>query len=73
MATIEIDAKGLFCPEPLILLQKAQRTANPGDVLSITCTDPGVEHDIPAWCRIHNLTITKQHEADGVWMFDIVR
>jgi tRNA 2-thiouridine synthesizing protein A len=25
----------------------------PGDVLEVTCTDPGALNDIPAWCRIN--------------------
>ena len=24
-----------------------------GDTLEVICTDPGVLHDIPAWCRVH--------------------
>lgn len=63
---IELDARRLLCPMPVIRAQDKIKTLNPGDVLQIICTDPGVTHDIPAWCRVHGheiLTIEQQdHE-----------
>jgi tRNA 2-thiouridine synthesizing protein A len=37
-----------------------------GDLLMVTCTDPGAINDIPAWCRInghkviHTATVDKE-------------
>lgn len=28
-------------------------TLQPGDLLEVIATDPGVRHDLPAWCRVH--------------------
>ena len=48
-----IDARRLLCPMPVIRTQDKIKTLEDGDLLTVTCTDPGVTSDIPAWCRIH--------------------
>jgi len=48
-----IDARNLLCPMPVIRTQDAVAGCRPGDKLQVRCTDPGVVHDIPAWCRVH--------------------
>ena len=48
-----LNAKRLLCPLPVIRTQDKVKQLNPGDQLEIICTDPGVMHDIPAWCRIN--------------------
>jgi tRNA 2-thiouridine synthesizing protein A len=53
MSTHQLDTRGLLCPMPVIRTQQRVATLAPGDVLEITATDPGVLHDIPAWCRVH--------------------
>jgi tRNA 2-thiouridine synthesizing protein A len=53
MSETEIDARRLLCPLPVIRTQDAAAGLQPGDILQVRCTDPGVLHDIPAWCRVH--------------------
>jgi tRNA 2-thiouridine synthesizing protein A len=53
MSETEIDARRLLCPLPVIRTQDAAAGLQPGDILRVRCTDPGVLHDIPAWCRVH--------------------
>ena len=53
MSEHEIDARRLLCPMPVIRTQDKINTLEDGDLLTVTCTDPGVKSDIPAWCRIH--------------------
>lgn len=53
MSETSIDARHLLCPLPVIRTQDAVSKLQPGDELSVLCTDPGVVHDIPAWCRVH--------------------
>lgn len=48
---------------PVIKTQDKIKTLLPGALLKVYCTDPGVEADIPAWCRINGhkvLHIEKQ-------------
>lgn len=49
----EIDARRLLCPMPVIRLQDAIAELPLGSAVRIACTDPGVQNDIPAWCRIN--------------------
>lgn len=51
--TTRLDARGLLCPLPVIRTQDKIRMLRIGDVLEVVATDPGVLHDIPAWCRVH--------------------
>ncbi len=48
-----LDARGLLCPLPVIRTQDRVKTLQNGDVLEVVATDPGVLHDIPAWCRVN--------------------
>ncbi|HEB77255.1 MAG TPA: sulfurtransferase TusA family protein [Methylothermaceae bacterium] len=48
-----VDARGLLCPLPVIRLQDAARRLAPGTEVELIGTDPGILHDVPAWCRIH--------------------
>ena len=53
MSEHEVDARRLLCPMPVIRTQDKINTLQDGDLLTVSCTDPGVRSDIPAWCRIH--------------------
>lgn len=57
MIRVELDARRLLCPLPVIRLQDRVAQLQTGDEVVITATDPGVKLDIPAWCRVHG------HEA----------
>ena len=48
-----LDARNMLCPMPVIRVQDKIETLQPGDTLEAVCTDPGAQHDIPAWCRVH--------------------
>ncbi|CAC9451898.1 FIG01199485: hypothetical protein [uncultured Gammaproteobacteria bacterium] len=50
---IHIDAKRLLCPMPVIRLSEAIAKVREGGIIQMTATDPGVLHDIPAWCKVH--------------------
>lgn len=47
--TTEVDARGSFCPGPLLELIKAVRAAQVGDAIAVLSKDPGSRTDIPAW------------------------
>ena len=59
-----LDARGLFCPEPVMLLHRKMRELQVGDVLQVIATDPSTERDIPKFCAFlsHDLL---QHEKLG--------
>ena len=47
--TTTIDARGSFCPGPLMELIRGIRESQVGDVLAIISSDNGSKTDIPAW------------------------
>lgn len=64
--TTRLDARGLLCPLPVIRTQDRIKKLEVGDVLEVVATDPGVLHDIPAWCRVHGhrLLVSEQRADD---------
>ncbi len=49
--TKEIDARGSFCPGPLMELIRNIRMAHVGEVLAVISGDEGSKKDIPAWVQ----------------------
>ena len=41
-----LDAKGLYCPEPVMLLHNKVRDLPGGSLLRVIATDPSTERDI---------------------------
>lgn len=58
--TKEIDARGSFCPGPLMELIRNVKTAGVNDVIAVLSGDPGSVKDIPAWVN------KAQHELVAV-------
>ena len=63
-ATHQLDTKGMLCPIPVIKTQNMIQNLQPGDTLRVEATDPGVMHDIPAWCRINGHKILDKYQED---------
>jgi tRNA 2-thiouridine synthesizing protein A len=63
-ATHKLNTRRLLCPLPVIRTQEKIRELQPGDILEVTCTDPGALHDIPAWCRVHGHTVLGSRQDD---------
>ena len=64
MSHIEIDARGLFCPMPVIRVQDALKGLAPGDTAELVATDPGALNDVTAWCRVHGHRVTETEQDD---------
>ena len=47
----EIDARGSFCPGPLMEFIRVTRAVPVGTVVAILSSDPGSSKDIPAWIQ----------------------
>lgn len=71
MSHLELDARRLLCPMPVIKVQNAVRKLNLGDTIEVICTDPGTMQDIPSWCRLYGHDVTQATEKDGEFIFDI--
>ena len=64
MSELQIDARRMLCPMPVIRTQDAIAKLNHGDILEVVCTDPGAINDVPAWCRINGHKIISINEKD---------
>jgi tRNA 2-thiouridine synthesizing protein A len=60
----ELDVRRLLCPLPVIKTQNKIKELRAGDLLTVICTDPGVLHDIPAWCKVHGHRVVSTHTVD---------
>ena len=49
--TRTIDARGSYCPGPLMELIRGIREGTVGDVIAVWSTDAGSRNDIPMWIQ----------------------
>ncbi len=40
-------------------------TVDKGDLIEMLATDPGVLHDIPAWCKVHGHKVVNIEEKSN--------
>ncbi len=62
-----IDARGSFCPGPLMELIAAMKMAQVGDELEVLSSDKGSANDIPEWIRKVGHEFLGTSEEAGVW------
>lgn len=71
MADIQLDARRLLCPMPVIRVQEKIEELAAGDRITVACTDPGVMQDIPAWVRVHGHKVLSAEEKDSEFVICI--
>ena len=64
-----LDASGLLCPEPVMMLHNLIRDVETGEVIQIIATDPSTERDIPKFCNFlgHQLIEKKNQESSFLY------
>ena len=64
-ATHELDAIGLRCPEPVMMVRKKVRLMAEGETLLVSADDPSTTRDIPSFCRFmdHTLIASETEQA----------
>jgi TusA-related sulfurtransferase len=65
MNPVLIDARNLLCPMPVIRTQDGVADLQPGELVEVLCTDPGVVYDIPAWCRMRGHEVCNIDEQEN--------
>lgn len=70
-----LDATGLYCPEPVMLLHKKVRELSPGGLLQVIATDPSTQRDIPKFCVFlgHDLIAQQTIETEARQFFYLIR
>ena len=68
-ADLELDARGLRCPMPLLKTRQAMRGLLSGQLLCVRTTDVGARRDIPAWVgqSPHQLVQLEEHGGELVF------
>lgn len=59
-----LDASGLLCPEPVMMLHNKIAEVAAGDILEVIATDPSTVRDVPKFCLFlgHQLLHQQQRE-----------
>jgi tRNA 2-thiouridine synthesizing protein A len=60
-----VDARGSFCPGPLMELIRAIRESEVGTVLSVLSSDKGSKIDIPKWVEKAGHRLVSVDSRDG--------
>jgi tRNA 2-thiouridine synthesizing protein A len=63
--TRTLDARGSFCPGPLMELIRAIREGAVGDVIAVWSSDAGSRIDIPAWIEKAGHRLIGVESRDG--------
>ena len=63
--TRTVDARGSFCPGPLMELIRSIREAQVGDVLAVYSSDKGSRTDIPKWIEKAGHRLVSLEARDG--------
>ena len=68
-----IDAKGLKCPEPLMLLHKAIYEAESGEEVLLISTDPMSVPDVKKFCEYLEHKLKEIKESDNLFEFTVIK
>jgi TusA-related sulfurtransferase len=63
--TRTIDARGSFCPGPLMELIRGIRESQVGDILAVLSSDKGSKVDIPKWIEKAGHRLIAVETLDG--------
>lgn len=69
----ELDARGLYCPEPVMMLHNRINDVAPGRVLRVVATDPSTTRDIPRFCQFLGHDLMSEEEQNGEFVYLIRR
>lgn len=64
----EVDARGLNCPLPILKAKKALSGMVSGQLLKVTCTDPGSVRDFQAFAKQTGNTLVEQRSAGELFV-----
>lgn len=70
---VELDARGMSCPLPILRAKKSLSEMSSGQVLRITATDKGAVNDFAEFCRQTGNTLLSSEARSGEFQFLIRR
>ena len=66
-----LDAQGLYCPEPVMMLHNRVRDMQSGEILHIVATDPSTQRDIPKFCQFLGHELVHQYVDETLFGYYI--
>lgn len=70
-ADMELDARGLNCPLPILRTRKSIQSLSSGQVLKIIATDPGSVKDLEVFCKQTGHQLLDSRQSNGEYHFSI--
>lgn len=64
-----LDASGLICPEPVMLLHNRIRAMQSGDIIKVCATDPSTERDILRFCDFLSHPLLHWQQEAGSYVY----
>jgi tRNA 2-thiouridine synthesizing protein A len=69
IADAQVDAIGLNCPLPLLKAKQGLNKLQAGQILALTCTDPGSVRDFEVFARQSGHKLLRTEERDGHYRY----
>lgn len=66
-----LDTRGLYCPEPIMLMHNKVRDMATGDILEVLATDPATTRDIPKFCSFLGHRLVDQSQDGDEYRYRI--
>ena len=70
---LQVDARGLACPMPIVKTAQAIKGLASGQLLEVIATDPGSVKDFAAWSKATGNALVETSSDAGVYRFVICR
>ena len=67
----EVDARGLYCPIPVLRLAAALRPLSSGSRVRLVATDPAVVADMDAFAAAGKARVVTKSESSGLFVFEV--
>ncbi|WP_416307183.1 sulfurtransferase TusA [Neptunicella sp. SCSIO 80796] len=65
----QLDAMGLRCPEPVMMVRLEIRKMQQGETLAVLADDPSTTRDIPSFCRFMDHQLVSSDTAQKPYRY----
>ena len=73
MADLEVDARGVQCPVPVLRMRRALDQIAIGQTLRVVATDPATINDFRAFLLARGDELVEATQADGEYIYIVRR
>lgn len=66
-----LDTRGLYCPEPIMLLHSKIDDMKVGEYCLLLASDPATKRDVPKFCQFLSHNLVSVEEVDQIFRYKI--